>query len=371
MITINGKVKKQGIAIAVAAIVDTQNGINRVSPDLLQEGIQALVKGTSPKDFPEAIIVCDNLIIGASIKLPGIKATAIIAQSDVDSGEFDIDVPCIIGIPNLMQSVDNGDIVIVDGGEKTVFIDPDPQTLVRYQQIEESHISKARFFIGSEHIPAQTQDGETVFVFACVNDLDETVSAIDEGADGLLVDLRGTENSDSSFYKDILFAAAGKPVAFAVDRSPVDIIESAKQFSSPGQVKILFEHAKFYDLMDSIESILEEMMINAQEDPYAPAIVIGVISGHETYTETSCTYYTTIDLRECEPTENQLSMLRDFMKKWTSKNDAQDAVVAIGTHIDVLKEAVNAGARCVAVCPKSISKAKYLIREIGLEDTEV
>ena len=368
MITISGTVKRSGMAIAVAAIVDTQSGINSVSPDLLQEGIHALIRGTSPKDFPQAIIVCDSLAVGMSIKLPGIRTIGIVAQSEMAFPGMDPDVPCITGVCDLIESINEGDIIIVDGTKGAVHIDPDPQTFINYQQIEEQHASRARFFIGTEHIPAKTQSGETIYCYAYVKTMEEIVRAIDAGADGLLVDLRQSELIIPSFYRDSLTSAAGKPIAFAVDKSPTDLIDAAKQFSSPGQVRILLQLSQFNELINDIETVLEDMMIEAQENPDASAVGIGFISHFDDYRETDYGNYMAIDVQDRAMTLDEMGRLGECLSRWSNEKDAQDAVIVIGNNINALNGFVGAGARCVAVSPNLVADAKYAIREIGLED---
>lgn len=370
MITIDGIVKRSGIAVAVAAIVDTHSGINNVTPELLQEGINALRQGVSPKDFPEAIIACDNLAAGMSIKLPGIRTIGIVAQSEIDFPGMDPDVPCIVGIPNLLQSINHGDILIIDGCEGTIHIDPDTQTIIKYQQIEEEHACRSRLFIGSEHIPAKTQTGETVCCYAYTTNMEEIVRAIDMGADGLLVDLRNSQLDVSSFYVDALLSAAGKPVAFAVDMPPTKIIEAAKLYSTPGQVRILFDPSKFDLLSNSIESQLEEMMIDSLENPDAPAVGIGTISGYENSAKANQGSYAAIDIRNCTLSDDKVDCINGYISHWVEEKDARDAIFVIGNNTDCLGCLVKAGARCVAVTYNLVSDAKFAIRAIGLEDVE-
>lgn len=210
MVTIEGNAKKPGIAIAVAAIFDTLKGIGGVSPALLQEGVNALKRGAALDDFPEAIVITDNLALGIALKIPGIQIIGLAAQAGDEIPTIELDVPCVTGLPDLLRSVSEGDLVIVDGNNGIVHIDPDPQTISRYQQIDESTEARITVFISSEHIPARTQAGEIVYVYAIVTSKTDLARALDEGADGLLVNATG---APEEFTNRVAAAAGGKPVA--------------------------------------------------------------------------------------------------------------------------------------------------------------
>ena len=65
-------------------------------------------------------------------------ASGIAAQADVDIPGLPVEVPCVIGLPNLLRSISDGDILIVDGNRGVVFVNPDPETLIDYQCVPTS-----------------------------------------------------------------------------------------------------------------------------------------------------------------------------------------------------------------------------------------
>ncbi len=351
MRTLKGIAKQAGIAIAVAAVVDAKNGINGISPALLQTGIAALRGSLNSADYPEAIIACDNLAVGAITKIPGINTIGIAAESKNDVQGVSIDSPCVIGVDDLLQSISEGDIIIVDGYKGEIHIDPDPRTVAYYQQTLERNNLREKVFISSEHIPARMQSGETVLVYAHLSGTLCLKKALDEGADGLLVDVRNADDL-IGVSGDILREAAGKPVTFIVDVNVPEILRAALAYCTPGQVALASEDA---DLLESqVESAMDNIVLEAlQLDIDAPDVKVGEI-GHIGKCDTNNPSVLVIDASDCGAV--------------ISTKIHKDAIVVLKKKIEAIEKIVRVGVRRVAVEPSLIGKAKYAIRSIAAEN---
>lgn len=322
MTTLEGIARQPGIAIAVAAVVDAKNGLNGVSYALLRSGISALMQGLPARDYPEAAIACDSLAVGSAMRIPGINAVAIAAEAPTDVPGLPSDVPCVIGVADLLQSIKEGDILIVDGYKGVVHIDPDPQTLIHYQQTEEQQHTRGKVFITSEHIPAQTQTGETVLVYARMTDDSSLETALDRGADGLLVDMRGRDDDLSSLSSRVLREVAGKPVTFVVDFHIEEILRAAMLYCTPLQVTLVSENPEM--LIAQVDSALDKITLEAlQMDLEAPQVNVA-------------------------PEQTPVGV---------------DAV-------EEIENVVRSGARMIAVEPGSVPDAKFAIRSVNLEDAD-
>lgn len=103
--------------------------------------------------------------------------TGIIAQS--------LEIPAVVGLDTASRIVRNDDIIIVDGSEGVLIINPDEQTLLRY---EERRIRYERFkaaMTRDSHLPAETVDGFRLKVMGNIELPEEVVSVIDNGGDGI------------------------------------------------------------------------------------------------------------------------------------------------------------------------------------------
>lgn len=333
----------------MAAVVDAMSGINAVSPALLQEGISALRRAANPSDYPEAIVACDSLVVGAITRIPGINTVGIAAESDTDATGLEIAVPCVIGLPDLLKSISEGDILIVDGYRGEVHIDPDPQTIMHYQQAQDRRNLREKVFITSEHIPATTQWGETVLVYARLSGASRLEGALDAGADGLLVDARDVGDL-ANISGEILREAAGKPVVLVIDDSIAEILRAAMAYTIPGQVTLVSENSAL--LASQVESAMDQITLQAQQlDIEAPEVNVGAIAQAGTCDATDPSVVV-IDASN-HPHIESLPELRE------------DVIVVIGSKLQEIEPLVRRGIRRVAVDPDFVQDAKYAIRSIA------
>jgi hypothetical protein len=361
MMTIHGTAKKEGVAIAVAAIVDAQLGVSAVSPDLLAEGLAAIKRMAEPADYPECVVVCDTLAMGVSVRIPGISVVGIAAQSEADTPGLEPEVPCVIGLEELLQSVSHGNIVILDGNKGITHIDPDPRTLMHYQEMEERHCARPPVFIESEHIPARTQDGHTVTVYAIVRSEANLSEALHQGADGLLVEL--PSDVSRAHYERVLSDAAGKPVAFVTGYLDVDLPRVAMRFASPAQAAVLFPLAEFASLARDAAAVIDSVEIEAMlNDLDPPRIRLGAIAPQvEAIQGSRQPEVVAVDLRGAPHAQ--------ALERVPAGKDARELILVLGD-VKAVPDVVRAGARCLAVAPGEVAACKYAIRSIGSEEAD-
>ena len=103
--------------------------------------------------------------------------TAIMAQA--------LEIPAVVGLEKATALVDDNDLLIVDGSTGDVIIDPDEETIIRYQekalQLEKYKSSIAR----KSHLPAQTVDGHRVAITANIEFLEEVAAVREYGGEGI------------------------------------------------------------------------------------------------------------------------------------------------------------------------------------------
>ncbi|MFP3912520.1 MAG: phosphoenolpyruvate--protein phosphotransferase [Desulfobacteraceae bacterium] len=103
--------------------------------------------------------------------------TAIMAQA--------LEIPAVVGLEKATALVEDNDLLIVDGSAGDVIIDPDEETIIRYQekalQLEKYKSSIAR----KSHLPAQTVDGHRVAITANIEFLEEVAAVREYGGEGI------------------------------------------------------------------------------------------------------------------------------------------------------------------------------------------
>ncbi len=100
--------------------------------------------------------------------------TSIVAKS--------LEIPAVLGLGRATISVKNDDILIVDGSNGTLIINPEEDTLFKYEE-RMARFEEYRAGLEREaHLPAVTTDGVTLNLMANIELVEEVVAAKDYGA---------------------------------------------------------------------------------------------------------------------------------------------------------------------------------------------
>ncbi len=103
--------------------------------------------------------------------------TAIVAKS--------LKIPSVFGLARATTCINNDDILIVDGSSGIIIINPEEDTLFKYEE-RLARFEAYRADIEREsHLPAVTKDGIALNLMANIELVEEVVSAKDNGADGI------------------------------------------------------------------------------------------------------------------------------------------------------------------------------------------
>jgi len=117
-------------------------------------------------------------ILGFCTNLGGKTShTAIMAKA--------LQIPAVVGLEDITQFVRNGDLLIVDGNEGTVILNPSPAELEQYQKLEEDWRSQSLQLAELRDLPAETIDGERVTLLANLELAEEVEHIFQHGAEGV------------------------------------------------------------------------------------------------------------------------------------------------------------------------------------------
>ncbi len=140
--------------------------------------------------------------------------TSIVAKS--------LKIPSVLGLGNATNNVNNDDILIVDGSSGIIIINPEEDTLFKYEE-KMARFKAYRADIEREsHLPAVTKDGVPLNLLANIELVEEVVSAKDNRASGiglfrtefLYLDLKRypTEDELLQKYKELVELMSPAPV---------------------------------------------------------------------------------------------------------------------------------------------------------------
>jgi phosphotransferase system enzyme I (PtsI) len=131
-------------------------------------------------DIPpsQAIQLSAGIVGGFASETGGITShTTIIAKS--------LGIPAVVGVPGLVAEASQAPLVIVDGFEGHVLVDPDPALVRVYRLRAEEHLRRQKELLGVVQLPAVTLDHHRVRLLANVDLLHEIPAARTCGAEGV------------------------------------------------------------------------------------------------------------------------------------------------------------------------------------------
>ncbi len=150
--------------------------------------------GTEPSDISgidkRVIIVARDLSPAETTQIQLEKIQAFLTDSGGKTSHTciiarSLEIPAVLGLGNATQHIKTDDLIIVDGSAGVVILNPDEETLTRYQERRDLFEQYQATITRSSHLPAETIDGFQLQVMANIGMVEEVVSVIDHGGDGI------------------------------------------------------------------------------------------------------------------------------------------------------------------------------------------
>jgi phosphotransferase system enzyme I (PtsI) len=133
-----------------------------------------------------------------------------------------LELPAVVGIGDFLQTIRGAAMVIVDGDRGIVILDPDDETLRRYEEGRERRKNLALRLAELRDLPAITTDGESVALSANIEFPHEVAACLERGAAGiglyrteflyLASDEEPSEEDHYLAYREVVEAMQGRPV---------------------------------------------------------------------------------------------------------------------------------------------------------------
>lgn len=224
----------------------------------------------------ESVLVAYDLAPSITIHLPREKVVGIATDIGSQTSHTVIlakalEIPAVVGLERITQVVKNGDMIVIDGSDGTVLLNPDEEILQRYRNRYISFISWKRMLEGIRDLPAETVDGHRVTLSANIEMEQEMNSLRRYGAQGIglyrteyiFIDRTSFPSEEEQFeiYKRIAEMASPYPVTIRTvdiggDKfiSYLDIPEELNPFMGLRGIRLSLQR---YDIFDTqIRAIL-------------------------------------------------------------------------------------------------------------------
>jgi len=131
-------------------------------------------------------------------------------------------IPAVAGCGSDLNTVFNDDLIILDGIEGVVIVNPDPQTINEYVIKKEEFLGKMEHLKKLKDLPSITTDGKYIMLTANISGGDDMEAVFEQGGEGVGLfrtellfmgrDTFPTENEQFEFYKNVALKSKQKPV---------------------------------------------------------------------------------------------------------------------------------------------------------------
>lgn len=187
-------------------------GLNYVSPSEINEEVIVIAEDLTPSDTAQ---LNRKFVKGFTTNIGGRTShSAIMARS--------LEIPAVVGTKNILSLVNTGDLIIVDGLEGDVLINPSEEIVSEYRTKQEAYAKQVEEWKKLRSEPTVSKDGVHVELAANIGTPNDVAGVLDNGGEGVGLyrteflymgrDKLPSEEIQFNAYKAVLEKMEGKPV---------------------------------------------------------------------------------------------------------------------------------------------------------------
>ncbi|AZK46595.1 phosphoenolpyruvate--protein phosphotransferase [Paenibacillus lentus] len=187
-------------------------GLNYVNPAEISEEVIVVAEDLTPSDTAQ---LNRKYVKGFTTNIGGRTShSAIMARS--------LEIPAVVGTKDVLSKVSNGDLLIVDGLDGTVIVNPSAEVVEQYTAKRDAYLQQIEEWKKLREVPTVSRDGVHVELAANIGTPNDVAGVLENGGEG--VGLYRTEflymgrtelpSEEVQFnaYKTVLEKMEGKPV---------------------------------------------------------------------------------------------------------------------------------------------------------------
>ncbi len=138
----------------------------------------------------DSILVADELTLSdlATLdhdRLRGIALATGSATSHASILAKSFEIPVVVGVDHLLESLHEGDSVILDGNSGIVYVEPSREIVEEYKRLDRDYRAFNEELEGLRNLPAETLDGHRVSLHANIGLIGDLAFANRHGAEGV------------------------------------------------------------------------------------------------------------------------------------------------------------------------------------------
>jgi phosphoenolpyruvate-protein phosphotransferase (PTS system enzyme I) len=187
-------------------------GVQISNPSMVTEEVIVIAEDLTPSDTAQ---LNRQFVKGFTTNIGGRTShSAIMARS--------MEIPAVVGTKSITSSVENGDVVIVDGLNGEVHINPTPEVIEEYKKEHARYEEQKAEWAKLVNEPTVSKDGQHVELAANIGTPEDLEGVKNNGGEGVGLyrteflymgrDELPTEEEQYEAYKAVLEGMGGKPV---------------------------------------------------------------------------------------------------------------------------------------------------------------
>lgn len=142
------------------------------------------------KPPPDAIVVAHDLAPADTTQLYRDTVAGLLTDAGGKTSHTAIiarahEIPAVVGLEDITQVIETGDLLIVDGSMGMVIINPSNETVAEYRALARKEAIFGAALLRNRDLPSRTVDGEDIELVANIDRADEIKFAMDHGAAGV------------------------------------------------------------------------------------------------------------------------------------------------------------------------------------------
>lgn len=166
-------------------IVDLRDVAARIFNHLGEETIQVSIRPDKP-----VVLVARDILPSQTLRFGQLQIAALVTERGSRTGHAAIiarslGLAAVSGLPNILDHVRNGDVIVVDGREGVVIINPGPEATAAYRKLEREFFDLKDKLIENREREAVSKDGIPIELLANINSVSDAQAACDVGAVGI------------------------------------------------------------------------------------------------------------------------------------------------------------------------------------------
>jgi phosphotransferase system enzyme I (PtsI) len=184
-------------------VADVEKGFSKVDDEyfqaraneirLLTHRVMSHLAGTSSPIKPitsRVILIAHDLTPADTVELNVSKIMALVTAqggrtSHVSIMARSLEIPAIVGVPDVDTTVRDNDFIIVDGFRGKVVVDPDDEELEHYTNLKYQFENYRREIMRNLELPGESADGFRINVMANIELFEEVRAVLDYGGEGV------------------------------------------------------------------------------------------------------------------------------------------------------------------------------------------